>query len=194
MQQFEVKVEYQYTEPEYIAANRLIVFHSRDMIARLIVLGLLPAVWSIFLGFNLTHWLNWVPILVFVLLFEAALFYNVLVTSPRKHFRGDAKFRDRLHLTFSEEGIHGKSSQIDSKMAWSLYTKVLEGRDMYVLLYGKDTRMMTAVPKRAFSSNEQEQLFRELVSQHITDHSSLKQVPPTESDYKPKSLTPPDWR
>ena len=65
---------------------------------------------------------------------------------------------------------------------------------MYLLLYGEDTRMMTTVPTRVFSSSDQEQLFRELVTRHITDHAGLKQIAPGESEYKPKSLTPPDWR
>jgi len=194
MQPREVKLEFEYTEAEYIAANRLVFFNSPNLILRLLVFGLVPGASALLLGFNLTYWVNWFPIILFIVLFEAALFYNMLVTTPRKYFRGDAKFRDHFHLTFSDEGITVKTSQIDSKTAWSLYTKVIEGRDMYLLLYGKETRMMTAVPKRAFTSNDQEQLFRELVTRHVADHSSLKQGPPTEIEYKPKSLTPPDWR
>jgi len=50
------------------------------------------------------------------------------------------------------------------------------------------------VPKRAFASKDQEHKFREMVSRHIPDHSNLKPLPAGESDYRPTSLTPPDWR
>ena len=193
MSQPEVKLEYEYTEAEYLAANRLFFSSSPNIIARLGVFGLLLGAAVILLSF-LTNSLIVIPGLVFVVLLEAALFYNVLVNTPRKYFRGDGKFRDRYELTFSDEGVKLKTSQVDSKMSWSLYSRVVEGRDMYLLLYGKDTRMMTAVPKRVFSSSDQEQLFRELVTRHITDHAGLKQMAPGESEYKPKSLTPPDWR
>src|ERR1041385_5314141 len=193
MSQPEVKLEYQYSEPEYLAASRLLYSNSPNIIARLTVFGLLLGAAVILLSFLTDSWII-IPGLVFVVLLEIALFYNVFVNTPRKYFRGDGKFRDRYELTFSDEGVQVKTSQIDSKMAWSLYTKFVEGRDMYLLLYGKDTRMMTAVPKRVFSSNDQEQLFRELVTRHITDHAGLKPMPPGESEYKPKSLTPPDWR
>ena len=193
MSQPEVKLEYEYSEAEYLAASRLLFSNSPDIIARLGVFGLLLGAAVILLSLLTDSWII-IPGLVFVVLLEVALFYNVLVNTPRKYFRGDGKFRDRYELTFSDEGIQVKTSQIDSKMAWSLYTKVVEGRDMYLLLYGKDTRMMTAVPKRVFSSNDQEQLFRELVTRHITDHPGLTPMPPGESEYKPKSLTPPDWR
>jgi YcxB-like protein len=193
MSQPEVKLEYEYSEAEYLAASRLLFSNSPDIISRLAVFGLLLGAAVILLSLLTDSWII-IPGLVFVVLLEVALFYNVLVNTPRKYFRGDGKFRDRYELTFSDEGVQVKTSQIDSKMAWSLYTKVVEGRDMYLLLYGKDTRMMTAVPKRVFSSNDQEQLFRELVTRHITDHAGLKPMPPGESEYKPKSLTPPDWR
>jgi hypothetical protein len=83
---------------------------------------------------------------------------------------------------------------MDAKLAWSLYTKVIEGKDMYLLLYGKDTRMMTTVPKRALKSRDEEMQFRALVTRHITDSSGFKNIPPEERTYTPQNLTPPDWR
>jgi hypothetical protein len=49
---------------------------------------------------------------------------------------------------------------------------------------------MTKVPKRAFKSADQENLFRAMIKRHITD-SGLKH--PNETEYT-SSLTPPDWR
>ena len=190
----EVTLEFQYSEAEYLAANRLHFLSSTNMLWRLIIFGLLLVGGAVMMSVLLTEpFILWGG-LAFVVLFEGALVYNVLVTLPRKYFRGDAKFRDRYELTFSDEGIKVKTPQIDSKLAWSLYTKVVEGRDMYVLIYGNETRTMTAVPKRAFVNEDQENRFRELIARHIPDHSGLKNIPPSETEYKPKSLTPPDWR
>jgi len=194
MNQSEVRLDFQYSEAEYIAANRLHFFSSPNIFLRLIIFGLFLAaaavVINVFIIDSIIFWLS----LLFVVVLEAALFHNVLVTLPRKYFHGDAKFRDRYELTFSDEGIKVKTPQIDSKLAWSLYTKIIEGRDMYVLIYGNETRTMTPVPKRAFLNEDQEKRFRELIARHITDHSGLKNLPPSETEYKPKSLTPPDWR
>lgn len=194
MNQSDVRLEFQYTEAEYLAANRLCYLSGPNTLARLIVFGLLLIGGAIFLSMLMTGaFVLWVSLL-FVLLFEGALVYNLLVTTPRKYFRGDAKFRDPYQLTFSDDGIKVKTPQIDSKLAWSLYTRVVEGRDLYLLIYGKETRLMTVVPKRAFINKDQENQFRALLKRHITDHSGLKQIPPSESEYKPTSLTPPDWR
>jgi YcxB-like protein len=194
MNQSEVRLEFQYSEAEYLAANRLHFFSSPNMLLRLIIFGLFLVGAAVVFSVILTESFVFLVSLLFVALFEGALFYNVLVTLPRKYFRGDAKFRDRYELTFSDEGIKVKTPQIDSKLAWSLYTKIIEGRDMYVLVYGNETRTMTAVPKRAFINEDQEKLFRELIVRHIPDHSGLKDIAPSEIEYKPKSLTPPDWR
>ena len=104
MSQPEVKLEYEYTEAEYLAANRLFLSSSPHIIARLAVFGLLLGAGVILLSF-LTDSLMVIPGLVFVVLLEAALFYNVLVNTPRKYFRGDAKFRDRYQITFSDGGV-----------------------------------------------------------------------------------------
>lgn len=194
MTQSEVRLEFQYSEDEYLAANRLHFFSSPNIFLRLIIFGLLLVAGAVMLSLIITESFVFLASLAFVVLLEGALFYNVLVTLPRKYFRGDAKFRDRYELTFSDEGIKVKTPQIDSKLAWSLYTKAIEGRDMYVLIYGNETRTMTAVPKRAFLNQDQENRFRELIARHIPDHSGLKDLPPSETEYKPKSLTPPDWR
>jgi len=194
MSQSGVRLEFQYTEAEYLTAARLLFFSTPNVVVRLIVFGLLLLAGAVLLSMLLTETFVLWASLLFVLLLEAALFYNVLVTSPRRYFRGDAKFQDRYELAFSDEGIKVKTSQIDSKLAWSLYTKVVEGQDMYVLVYGNETRIMTPVPKRVFINKDQEQQFRELIARHVIDHSGLKQILPSEVEYKPSSLTPPDWR
>ena len=190
----EVKIEYQYTEAEYLTASRLLFFSKPNILLRLILFGVLLLIGAVMFSALAIDFIPLWTMVLFVALFEGMLFYNVLIKMPRTYFRGDGKFRDKYEITFTDEYIRVKTSQIDSKLAWSLYTKVLEGSDMYLLIYGTDLRMMTAVPKRAFASKDQEYKFRELVSRHIPDSSNLKPLPAGEGDYRPTSLTPPDWR
>jgi len=190
----EVRLEFQYTEAEYMTASRLLFFSKPETLVRLIIFSMLLLTITFLLSMLVVDLIPLWTMVLFVGLFEALLFYNILVRIPRTYFRGDGKFRDKYEITFSDEHISVKTSQLDSKLAWSLYTKVIEGPDMYLLIYGKDLRMMTAVPKRAFTSKDQERMFRDLVSRHIADHSKLKPLPAGENDYRPTSLTPPDWR
>jgi len=189
-----VKIEYQLSESEYLTATRLLFFQSREAIVRMGVICVLALMSAFVMNLIVADMSMLLVLIVVVIIFDVFLFYNALVTLPRQYFRGDSKFREKYEVTFSSEGVFVKTIQIDSKLAWSLYTKAIEGREMYLMMYGKDTRMMTAVPKRAFKSRDEEIQFRELVTRHIADHSGLKNVPPGEREYTPRSLTPPDWR
>jgi YcxB-like protein len=191
-----IKVEYYYSEPEYMAASRLYLLSSPGVLARLIIVFGLILFAAILLTVLIYDFPVWIA-LTFTLLLEGSLLYNVLVRMPRQYFRGDAKFRDKYELTFSDEGIGLKTKQIESKLAWTLYTKVVEDSNQYLLIYGRELRMMTMVPKRAFESQTQEAAFRELLKRHIRDHSTVGRIKPRDNsnvDYTPTSLNPPDWR
>jgi hypothetical protein len=192
----EIKLEFSYTEAEYLSAARLLTFRDSNTLFRLILFSVYMMVAASILTGLLTDYPWWVAFIA-TALFLAALYYNALVQGTRKYFRGDPKLRDNYHFIFSDEGISVKTAQFESKLAWSLYTRVMEGPDMYLLVYGKDIRMMTVVPKRAFHDSRQENAFRELVTRHVHTHSTslklkAKEDPPAE--YKPTRLEPPDWR
>ena len=81
-------------------------------------------------------------------------------------FRSQAKFRDDYSLTFSQDGIHFRTAHIDSQLQWGLYSKALIDAHSYVLYYG--SRQFTVIPKRVFQSDDQQQSFERLVTQHVS--------------------------
>jgi hypothetical protein len=201
MENKQIKLDFHYSEDEYLAASRLYIFRSTTSLIRLVLFFVLVTVLLLMLpllfdlDFPVWAILSLTALLEGALL-EGALLYNVLVKIPRRYFRGDPKFRDQYEMTFSDEGISLKTRQIDSKLAWSLYTRVIEGQTLYLLIYGKDVRTMTLIPKRVFQNKAQETAFRELLKIRIAD-SSLRQMSfdtDKESEYQPSSLNPPDWR
>lgn len=192
----EIRIEFQYTEAEYLAACRLHMFRNSETLFRLILFFVFILAGALLLTTLVTDF-PWWTTLTGTLFVEAFILYNALVMAPRHYFRGDGRFRDQYEVSCSDEGIRIKTKQIDSQLGWALYTKVIEGRDLYLLVYGKGLPMMTTIPKRAFQSAAQESAFRELLQRHIHEHStpvSLKKSPKKEGEYKPSSLNPPDWR
>jgi YcxB-like protein len=189
------KLEFTYTESDYLAATRALFLNSQSIIGRLIVTTILVLISGVLMSILIGDFWIW-GIIALVLLFEVAIFYNFLIRIPRQLFRGDAKFRDRFEVTYSEEGLAVKTKQIDSKLAWSLYTKVIESPTFYLLVYGHELRMMTLLPKRAFRSQQQQSAFRELINRKISTHSFLgskKAEAQIEREYQPPA-SPPDWR
>ncbi|MCL2011908.1 MAG: YcxB family protein [Cystobacterineae bacterium] len=83
----------------------------------------------------------------------------------RFFFKRNPKFLEKYHLSFSDSGIHFKTSSLESKLAWSHYTHVLENKRILLLIYGP--RMYTVIPTRVFSSAEQHEQFLSLVRKHV---------------------------
>ena len=192
MDDSEIKVEFQLTESEYLAATRLYFLQARHILLRLMAVSVLGLIGAALISLVADYFM-WVTI-AFVVLFEAFVFYTLLVQNPRRYFRTDGKLHGTYEMTFSDAGIFLKTAKLESKLSWDLYTKVLESRDLYGLVYGKETRMMSTIPKRAFKDRNQENQFRQLIARHITDSAGMKDLPPGEPEYTPKNLTPPDWR
>lgn len=93
------------------------------------------------------------------------LLFAAFVVIPPLAFRREPKFRDEYSLTFSPDGIHFKKAQIDSNLAWDLYSRALVDAHSYVLYYG--SRTFTVIPKRVFPNPEQQSAFDQLLTQHV---------------------------
>lgn len=192
-----VQLSFKYTEDEYVAAARLFMWRSKETLIRLVVsfaflsLGLILLLSLIDIG--LPPWF----MISLLLLVGIALFHGFFLDLPRRHFRGDPKFRDEYSLTFSDEGIRFKTRSIEASVAWSLYTGVTENENFYLLIYGKNIASLSIIPKRAFRDSKQEAAFREMLRRHIDHRLPLKKITEgtaSESEYSPSSLEPPDWR
>jgi|SRR5580704_14668076 hypothetical protein len=101
----------------------------------------------------------------------AAVFALMLVAAfaviPSVVFRREPKFRDDYSLTFSPEGIHFRTTHIDSQLQWSMYSQALVDAHSFVLYYG--SRSFTVIPKRVFPTAEQRETFEKLLTQNVPE-------------------------
>jgi hypothetical protein len=94
-----------------------------------------------------------------------ATFAIFLFVLPRLMLAGSAKLHDEYQLTFSDAGIHFRTTAIDSRLAWSLYQSATEVRDFYLLYHGR--RQFTVIPKRAFANETDRQAFEALLHAYV---------------------------
>ncbi|MEW6351561.1 MAG: YcxB family protein [Thermodesulfobacteriota bacterium] len=154
-----IRVEFKYTEEEYVSAVREYfarVLHLRlDLMAGVAGLG-----GGLLGGALMGDSIVWIVLIVAsaVLLLGVAAAHFLI---PRLRFRRDPKLRDHYTLVFSEQAISFRTAHIESQIAWKLYTHGWDTPDFYVLFYG--THSFSVIPKRAFSSAAQEDAFRLLL-------------------------------
>lgn len=190
-----ISLRFKYTEEEYVAATRLYLTRSSDLIARFGVCCAL-AIGSIFLLMWLGITSELIPLFIFAACFPFLIAFLLFFVVPRQRFRSDPKFADEYVLQFADDGIHFRTAQIDALLQWSLYNKVLEDERFYILIYGKN--MISVIPKRAFASAHHEAAFNEMLKRNIPAYASAKRL----QEQKPEALehtytpptTPPDWR
>lgn len=111
-------------------------------------------------------WTGWLG-LVFAVV--GAVFLLLLVAvplvGPAIAVWGDPKKRKRYHLTFSDEGIHFRTQDIDSRLQWSMYRSALAHRHGYLLYHGPNA--WTVIPARAFASDDDRRGFDEMITARI---------------------------
>jgi hypothetical protein len=135
-------------------------------------------------------------ILTFAGLMMLIFSYYAHFVTPRLHYKRNPKFREQYNLQFSDDGIWFRSKGLESRLDWGFYSKVWETPRFYFLIYGKD--MFTLIPKRAFSSEEQEAAFRSMLKRKISPNIETYNLPSPkvnelEERYEPPPI-PPDWR
>jgi hypothetical protein len=157
-----VTLDFQPDADDHVAAARLYDKSSgwarADRVVALVLL-VVGAASTIAVG---PRWwtLVWFPLAVL----EWFHVLNVVPLATRFWFARDPKHRAAYHLEFDDEGIRFKTASIDSAIAWSHYTRVLEDSRLWLLVYG--SRLYTVLPKRAFTP-EKEQEFRALLARHL---------------------------
>ncbi len=104
------------------------------------------------------------------LLCVSGIFALMLVAAfaviPIIAFRSQPKFRDDYSLSFSPQGIHFRTSHIDSDLKWGMYTSALVDAYSFILYYG--SQQFTVVPKRMFQDVLQRQAFEQLLLQNVS--------------------------
>jgi YcxB-like protein len=159
-----VHLSFRYMESDYVRALRAhytsILRLRLDVVVIVALIGIGIYLWQS----PRSHWIG-VTCVIIALLFSLMLIAAFVIV-PRLAFRREPKFRDEYSLTFSSDGIHFRTTHIDSQLQWSMYSKALIDAHSYILYYGD--RQFTVIPKRVFQSTEQQQAFERLLIQHIS--------------------------
>jgi hypothetical protein len=159
-----VHLSFRYIESDYARALRAhytsVLRLRLDVVVIVAVIGIGIYLWQS----PRSQWLG-VTCVSIAVLFSLMLIAAFVIIPPLA-FRREPKFRDEYSLTFSPEGIHFRTTHIDSQLQWSMYSRALIDTHSYILYYGN--RQFTVIPKRVFQSAEQQQAFERLLIQHIS--------------------------
>ena len=152
-------------EDDYIEASRICTYGSKRVTLDLIVEVIALVSGLILLGIYGLSW-AWIFLIAAstVGLLIRTLGYFVV---PKMRFRSEPKFKDEYLLEFDDNGIGFKTVKLESKLEWSLYNKVIETNNLYILVYGKYN--FTIIPKRALLTESDRIEFNSLLKRYISN-------------------------
>ncbi|MFB2894611.1 YcxB family protein [Aerosakkonemataceae cyanobacterium BLCC-F50] len=152
-----MKLEYQLTFNDYLEANQN---HSkwRKILMWIIaifffILGLLSI---IIIPAEPSSYIFLVLGICYIPLVKLIERYNLA-----RIWKSQPSIREPITLEANEEGITLKSTLFESNIKWQVYTKFVETNKL-LMLY-QSNQSFNLLPKRAFSTNEQLNEFRELL-------------------------------
>ena len=168
-----ITLHFNYTQADVAEAFRL--YQSTTPIQKVVkiaaILALLNAGLCVYAYFQLTrlygssNGTEWYALASFLL---ALVFWfdPIRPLMARIMFRMNSKiYSDQSEVTFDEEGVHARTSTYDLKRQWSAYSKMLESKRLFLLVYGKN--LFATIPRRAFEDERQIEAFREMMKNKI---------------------------
>lgn len=158
-----IELRFTYTEDEFAEAWQF--YAMRAILKKSDVIVSLAAM-AFSLGMAYLNGANWIWeslfVVGFLLLMGNVIGYFVM---PRQRFRREPKYQDEYSLSFSEQGIHFKTTHVESKLEWAMYDKLWIVPRHYLLFYGRD--LFTIIPKRVFTNSEEAQRFDEMIRRKL---------------------------
>jgi len=81
-------------------------------------------------------------------------------------FRSNRKvYSEPYEVTIDDSGIRAKTGAMDARRLWSGYTSAIEGKQLFLLVYGK--WLYATLPKRAMSNEAEISRVREIIQHKI---------------------------
>lgn len=77
----------------------------------------------------------------------------------------EPNFVGEVEMMISDDCLHAANANVGSRYEWSMFTKCIEGRELFVLRIGKKHTMV--IPKGALRSADDMARFREIVADKI---------------------------
>ncbi len=85
------------------------------------------------------------------------------------------RYSEPYQAVFDESGMFVQRQNANAKYEWKFFNDVVEGRDEFILIYGKN--LYYAIPKALFQNDSQEEQFRSMLKGKFTEFRQKLKIP-----------------
>ena len=159
------------TKDDYIKSLRVFYLNSWPTWAVLIVLVLskIICIGSAFVRGDLGFDFGGIfPIVLFVfLVFYLAFAFVINPMIVASKVEKDERLSSPVQYEVNDEQIMFKNQFTETKLDWGSFQKVIESKELFLLVHLTNKNMFQIIPKRAFASTNDEQAFKNLLNVKI---------------------------
>ena len=136
-------------------------------------IGFLIKLFALALLAPITVWMFWkeqIVIGLFFTMLSVFMFFahHIDYWLARRSFRKSPFRDDEVTIEFSDAGVHALSPKQDSKLQWSVFTKVAHFRDGFLLFQGP--KFFNWIPQSSLGSSSQVAELEALLRSKIVEH------------------------
>lgn len=161
-------VQYTPERKDYIRASRLLAVKSRwfMLIAGIIILAVIASLVIILISsIGDESWRNIALVILLVGVFYIIYYLVFIPLQLSGTYKSNEYLQKERKISFSDSEITLKVEKQVSKLDWEKIEYVVNGNDLYLLIYIAEQRVYPFVPKRAFEAEGSEALFRSLLEE-----------------------------
>jgi hypothetical protein len=159
-----VQLRFELSPADFRHGFRVTLFrYSSIRISICVLLLLLSVAAFAFLTGNTQLFRSFQPLVIVAFVVAFILIYQPY-RGPVNALRNTPGLAGPRMVEISPEGLHVRTSLVDSKMAWDLFRDWSESKDVFTLYHGQN--IVVPIPKRAMTPEQQSE-FRELLKLYI---------------------------
>ena len=105
-----------------------------------------------------------IPIAIFIFMIVYPV--SVFVINPRimaNKIEKDERLNSPVHYEVTDEQVLIKTKFVETKFDWGSFQRVIETKELFLLIHSVNKNMLQIIPRRAFASVVDEQAFRNLL-------------------------------
>jgi hypothetical protein len=127
---------------------------------------------------NFKNWIkSSITVLIICLSISCVLLALKLLPNPlfrwniSRQFKSSPALQQTQHICFDEDGIKGQSSLASGETKWEAVIEAVESKEDFFFYTSKKIAMF--IPKRCFSSEEQQNQLRDLIKRKLGDKAKF---------------------
>ncbi len=161
------------TKSDYITALRSFLFHQKSM-RNLNILALLVIFYVVFY-FITTGYFSWILLVIVFLFYGFLVFLHPAAVGEKVD--KDPRLHSETTWVIDENKVSIHDPFNDTSVDWGTFAEALETDELYLLCDSVARASYKIVPKRAFTSTEQQQEYRRLVEAKRGTIRRIRSVP-----------------